>query len=960
MLSKTLSLLFIISSLAAFAAGSGDDKRRDRILGIIDEELQEVTRLSKQRNNSDAELLLRAAELHLEKARLQRESENEKFLAIPAEKRREEDQDKFYAQSNRSFNNANQYALAVTKKFPNYKDIADVYYILAFNARELKQYDQSQKYLKVASTKARSGSGTYYKSQLALADSYYNKQKYSKAIPLYESSLSKLDETWWTKDAFNLAWCYYRERKYDKAINLMKDIHKKSANQKYINMQYFVERDLGIFYVDAKRNDEAIAWYKSQGIDFSGHLIKIAKVLVPQGKFTQAEQLVNEAARMQKNPQQRAEILLLQMDLFDKYEKVGPHLKASKELVTMAEAKSLDETQLKVLDYQVAKKAAELQKAASSETYKNVKKTREKRSKQAESYFDLLARLRPGKVAEPLFFKGETAFAAQNYELALASYQSAYGASQNEGNKKIATQSMEGMLATLGQPTLNVGVAEKYYIPVYTAYLKQDSKSDRSKVIRQKLYKVYIDKKDLVNAEAVLKDYAQVYPDDFKTQESMLAGLMEDARKKKDFERVKSFVGQINEGTYKVSKKYGDALRQLMTKIQIEDAQTALDKGDKLGALKNYIRVYNSADSTPRAKSNAAYNLAALYYEAGDLNESYQWSVVALKDMENKEAKQFAESFLTISTNLFLRQKFAQSADLSLRIVAKLCGEGLNAKNTSFKNAAFLWLAEGEVSKAEEVLALGPRCGIDEVTQNEVRIELSKEYSRLKRWDSLERSIDPVAKSKTQAPQAIPFLESLRQSYLSIGDSGKAQSIGNEIVSIYKTAKSTNLDIPVEGLDIIAFGLMPRLEHKCNLLSKMKLEFPEQKFNQMVKQKLAGLDSLTAEVNDIQSTGSGKGIVRAYKLLINAYEDFAVELKDFTPSEKPPEYIESFKKAMASVWTPILGTAQKRRQEVVGLIEKNVILSEDNFEMLAPQGMRPAPYYHSSETMVLMDRGGVQ
>lgn len=944
----------------AVAAKLSEDQRRGRILQIIDEELQEVIRLSKQRDNNDPELLLRAAELNLEKARLQRESENEKFLAIPAEERREADQSKAYAQSNKSFGVANQYALAVTKKFPNYKDIADVYYILAFNARETKKYEEAQNYLNIATKKSRKGSNTFYKSKLALADSYYNAQKYEKAIPLYETALSKLNETWWTKDAFNLAWCYYRVRNYDKAINLMKEIHKKSSDQRYINMKYFVERDLGIFYVDARRGQEAIAWYKAQGIDFSGHLIKIAKVLIPQGKFTQAEQLVNEAAALKKDPQSKVEVLFLQLDLFDKYEKVDPHLNAATELTQFAVKGSLDDTQMRILDYHVAKKAAELQKSASAEIYKNVKKTREKRALLADSYFELLAKLRPNKASEAQFFRGETAYAAGRYEAAIAAYQLAFEMAQKEGNKKIASQSMEGMLATLGQPSFSGAQAEKYYVSVYSNYLKQDPKSDRAKLIRQKLYKIYIDRKDYVQAEATLASYAEAFPEDFKTQESMLAGVMDEYRKKKDYARIKGFVSQINEGKYKVSKKYADALRQMMTKIQIEDAQAALDKGDKSGALNNYLRVYNNPESTARAKANAAYNLAALYYEASDLSQSYQWATVALKEMEVKEVKQFADSFLAISTNLFLRQRFQQSADLGLRTVAKLCQEGLSAKNTAFKNSAFLWLAEGQPDKAEEVLALGAKCGIDEITQNEVRLELSKEYAKLKRWESLEQAVGFVSKSKNQAPATIIYLEMLRNVYANTGDAAKSNEYGQQIMTIYRDAKAKNLDIPVEALDLIAFGLIPRLEQKKNVLKELRLEFPEQKFNQIVKQKLAGLDALTVDVNEIQKTGSGKGIVRAYKHLINAYEEFAVELRDFTPPEKSADYIESFKKAMAGVWTPILATAQKRREEVVALIEKNTILSNDNFEMLASQGSDLAPQYRHVESMVLMDRGGVR
>src|SRR5690606_34836733 len=131
------------------------------------------------------------------------------------------------------------------------------------------------------------------------------------------------------------------------------------------------------------------------------------------------------------------------------------------------------------------------------------------------------------------------------------------------------------------------------------------------------------------------------------------------------------YVGRINAGEFKVSKKYANALRSLMTKIQIEGVQQSLDKGDKAVALQGYHQIYESAESTPKAKINASYNLAARYYELGDTQKSYQWSTIALKDMEVSEVAKFSDSFLSIAAGLFLRQQFAQSSDLSHRMLAK-------------------------------------------------------------------------------------------------------------------------------------------------------------------------------------------------------------------------------------------------------------------------------------------------
>lgn len=132
---------------------------------------------------------------------------------------------------------------------------------------------------------------------------------------------------------------------------------------------------------------------------------------------------------------------------------------------------------------------------------------------------------------------------------------------------------------------------------------------------------------------------------------------------------------------------------------------------------------------------------------------------------------------------------------------------------------------------------------------------------------------------------------------------------------------------------------------------------PENEFNSAVKLKLQILDQMTGDVNNIQKIGSGKGIVEAYKYAIEAYESFGNELKAFTPEGKGPEYVDSFKKAMATVHGPILTNARKQRSEIKKLIVDNKILSLSNYSVLYSELESFKRFITEKET-VLMERGG--
>lgn len=954
-----LKLLFIILVItqSAFAIKLSMDDRRKQIIAIVDDELDEVTRIAKQQNFRSPDTLLRISELNLEKARLWRETENEQYLAIPSDERRSVNRNDYFKRSSQYFDAANDTAEIVVKRFPTYKGIGEVYYILAYNNKELGREDQAKKYFQLAARKSPSSSKIALKSKTALADAYYNDHKYKEAIPLYEASLNSTNERWWTKDSFNLAWCYYRTQKYDKAISLMREIHKKSSSDKFINMKSQVERDIGIFYVDAGRMNDAVKFYESLGMNYTEQFVKIASANTTQGLFSQAESLLEQAAKFEKNRDRKIEIYLAQLDLYDRYNKVKEHLEVSEKLMKLHEEKPLDEDQAKRFSYQVNKKAAELQKVTASDVYKQVPKVQQLKSSQAITYFELAAQLNPAQKAEKTFFQGETAFAAGDYKKAINLYIKSFDAAKASGESKILSQSLEGMLSSLGQDSFDKDSAEKYYIPVYTRFLSVDKKSERAKSIYVKLFNSQFSSGDVPAAEKTLATFADSFSKDFETQEAMLAKIMEHYRNKKDYSKVKTYIADINDGKYKVSKKYADALRALMTKIQIEGVQQSLEKGHKDVALKGYHKIYEDAESTPKAKVNAAYNLSALYYELGNASQSYLWGVTAVKEMDAPDVVKFSDSYLSISAGLFLKQHFEQSSDLSYRVLIKLCKENSSNKAVAYKNAVFIALANGDLDKALEIKEYGKSCLIPDAVISEVTMELIKDLGKAKRWEQFEAQVVELEKNSKNYPNLIKPYEDLRKVYANLGDTSKVREIEEKQNKFFTQSKAQKLDVPVEALDQIAFKMLGVLAERKQKLDQIVLRFPENEFNTAVKTKLQILDQMSAQVNNIQKTGSGKGIVDAYKYVIDAYEDFGVTLQAFSPEGKSPEYVASFQKAMSEVYKPILSNARKQRNEISKLIMENKILSRSNFSVLL-DSQDNFKRYLTSKQAILMDRGG--
>lgn len=958
MLSKRLifTLLIAIASQSLWALSL--DQRRQAIIGIIDEELNEIQRLSSAVNARNPDYLLRMAELNLEKARLWREKENEAYLEMSDDQRRRTNRAKYFSRSASYFQQANRLAVALTKEFPSYKDIADVYYILGYNAKEAGREELAQKYLANAVKKSNRNEKTKIKSQISLAETYYNQRQYKKAIPLYESSLSRHKDKWWTKDSFNLAWSYYRNNQSGAAINKAIQVYEQSKNSQFVDMRSHVERDIALFYATSGRIDEGVRFYENLGINFTDQLLRVAQTLKSDGKYTEAEKALGYAANSEKRPDKMAEIRLDQLDLYETFGKDANHLKISRSLYSLFQSDVLDSRQTQRFLIQVQKQASKLQKQVTSKTYRRVKKTRQRKADQAIEYFTLAEKLDSKNAHVHVFYKAETAYANYEFSKALPFYIQAFDGAKAAGDRKVLVSSIEGQLAALGQKKLPEKVKDNYYAQVYERYLNEWPQGQKAQTISKRLFNVYYSKGEYTKAKEVLDRYVENYPRDWKGQEAMIANLMEVARKNKDHGQIRQWIAAIDAGKYTVGAPYKVKLRELLTSIQIEGVQQSLDKGDKSVALRGYHQILKDPNSTPKSKINAKYNLAALYYELGDVAKSYQWSVEVLQEMQVRDVMNFSDSFLTISSFLFAKQQFAASADLSTRFVAKLCSHRVRKRSVAFNNAIQIQLAQGDIKKTQELIVIGERCKIPSQHLRSARLELAQELSDKNQWNDYEKLVGELYQDKNNHAQLITHLHRLEREHARYNNLNKVSFYKQAKLQAYKNALNAKKDVELAALDVIAAEELEQMTSLASSLSALKLQFPEQEFNRALKRKFEVLDQLTAKASQIQKIGSGKGIVKTYQILSQAFEDTANEILSFSPVDKSESYIASFRKEMTGVANPLKVSAQGYRAEAWEVINENRILSENNYSLAPAAVSGVVPKHAYPNKAVIMDRRG--
>lgn len=955
---KIIKSLFLgLIMLSAVESFSNEATRRAELIKVIDLELKEVTRLNKQTRTSNPDLLLRMAELLLEKARIIKEVENDKFINLSSEKRRRVNKKKFFSQSNKYFSSAQRTCQLILKKFPRFSGKSDVYYIMAYNAKEFQQEKKAQQYFSRSVKSSKKTSFTSTRSKIALAEIYFNNGQYSKAIPLYENAFrnNKYRDKWYTKDSVNLAWSYYRVGKKSSAIRKMREAYKLSKNKKYIDMSYSIERDLAYFYTDSGRVKQAVGFYKSIGKNIASNLLKVSTYLMSRGKYSQAEKTLKQALNYKVSENEDIEINMKLLSLYEKFGKYHRHHKVSKTLMSYHKQNKLNPEQVKVLEYQMKRVSGIVQKQVSGKQYKKQKKTLRSKARLAVGYFALLSEYDPLNAYKYTFLGAETFFAAEMNNSAVEEYSNSLKRAQDINNDKYIKLSNEGMIAALAGKNISKKSKDKYIEVAYLNSLREDPRSKNADKIYQRLFSLYYDKKDIPSCEKTLLSYKKNFPRNSKTQEVMLAKIMDHYKKKNDVAGIKAWVSRINAGEFKVTPKFAKKVKMTMLTMQFESVEKATTKGDKKKALALYIQIYKDPTTDSGAKENASYNIATLFHELGDTYRSYGWTKRALSHMSSKHVKKFQGSFLVIANDLFNHQKDKESVDIYSAVLDKICLQRTSNKTVFLKNAVVVSLASGDGDRARKILDDAYRCKISTSKIDELELDILDYEIEKKNWSSAIRQIEKLSRAKKLYKHLIYPLGRIKNAYMAAGRVSNARNIEQQILKYYSQIRNKK-SLELEALDEVALIKVARVERRVQELNSIELSFPDTKFNGLLKRKFQALDRLTTDAVKTMSIGSGKGIIKAYTILINAYQSVIREISNFTPPGKSPEYISTFKKSMGNLVGPLQKKASDFKREALGQIKRNKILSENNKSILF--GNEFIPEFVLGNSGVIMDKGG--
>lgn len=947
-------IVLAVFLLMAFKGNADTGARRAELIKVIDMQIREIVRLGKSvRNNPQA--LLQLAELYLEKARHIKDIENEKFLKIPAKKARRINRSQFFRRSRSYVSKAERYCRTIIKKFPRYPYKGDVYYIMAFNAKEFGNYRKAQQYFAMASRQRSSDPNIKLKAHIALADILYNQSHFSKAARQYELGLSKKIDQWWTKDAYNLAWCYYQMGKYRKGITLLQEVNTLSKRSNYIDMSDQATRDLARFYVQAGMIKQAVSFYKRNISHPEEKLAQLGDYLIGQSKYTQAIPILEDAKRIAGgNVALKRRINFSLAKSYSKYGRYRGLLATTQELMADYKANTLDKKQRKTLHELVKRNFGIIQNNVTGKMYQSHPKKRLALARITGDFGAMMKVIEPKKVLAYTYLTAEAFYSAKDYSTAKSYYSQSLELAKRERSKNYIKLSLDGVAACVN----NSGNQSKddELIGIYNGYLALNPSNTKANKIYQRLFTLQMKKGDLTGAEETFNRFRKHFRRNYKQSEAMLAQMMDHYLKKDDKANFGRLYKSIADNKIPISKKYAIQLKKVALGLQFQDVQKASSDGEKKKALVLYVGIYRDKNSSAEAKKTAAYNIMRMFYMLGDSSRMYQWAQRALTHMNRNDVLKYETSFSKLALELFERRRFDHAYNLYHDIYRRLCRTDAEIIQDGYNNMMVILLSKKSLNRSERkqidnLLLSSGKCGINPRIVHQIRFDLMKRYLDDGAWWPAVKQYNVLKRMASFWPQLIAPAYTL---YTKI----RRKSFASDANKFFNYALKKGKSVDIQAANSIYQLRKWSFYRVKKQFDRIKLRFPVNTYNKLLERKFKILAQMMTQGVKLVNLGSSVGVVDIYKQLIMSYSKLIDEVERFTPPKKSAEFIKSFKSSMRGVIQALSIKRGELYRDAKSLITKHEILDEDNL-FFYPEYDKTVN--HSSiYSGLIMDRGGLR
>lgn len=929
--------LILFFSIFIFSASANTGKW-SALMKLID---QEVATINKARKKT-SHLKYRLLELQSEKLKLWKQRENELFMKSSL-KGKKISRRRAFKRTLSLYEKTRKQGLAIIRKHPKNQYRAAIYYTLALNSRDYSYDDKEFRYLRSALALSPRGSEIRYLTRTSLAEYYYNKKKYKKAVNIYKIVTKNLDDEWHTKNLYNYGWCLLKTHKFEKAITTLESAYELSSKNYYIDFRSQIMDGLVNFYVLGKQVERGKNFILSKVKNKYEALFKYTKKVADKGFKANAEELI-ALTEKHINPKHKVEQLAdLRLFQFDFHKQFNEKEKMHDISVKLSKLK-LNPAQKEEITYKIAEEVGAQQLILKNEFNKEDGVYTHSRLGTIISYFDLLSGFDTQNQAKYLYYQAETLYTVAEFNKALNYYKNSIETQQNKkSDLDLTAKAMDSLFSCIELAKLSTNEQKIELEYAYNKNIQLWPRSKKSLLIYPKLFSLYLFSKRYKKSQASIDLFNKNYPKKVKEQQRLFNQQIDYFIKKKEINLIAKKVNLMYKGYLSFTFKETKKTEKILADILFNKYQSLKEQGKQQDALAGYKSIFYKAQYPKSVRADAAFNMGIIYIDMYDSASGVKWFKKSFPLFTKKEKIARRVYLEKVSLRSSLLQDFLNAANIQ-KIVLQVFCNGDSKKNLNSLNKAIVYdLANDYVTKSMHTYRTYKKCTKEKTLWLDEYI-LTHFYNMNNESDLVQfASRNSVKENFSDKLGA--YFETLYWKYFGknkrkqILYSQKVRSLKCDSCSLFKRsyAKYRNFAKSIK-------------KHSKGTV-KVGKKFIPQKFNNKLMTRLTSIKPLLAQGDKVLALAHPEISILTYDLIASFIDNFAKEIETIEVPVKDANFQKQFKSQMITLSSQVKEQEVQYKKQANRFIQKNNILSHRQkrthlgFEVLqigdtrAPAGM---------------------
>ena len=551
--------------------------------------------------------------------------------------------------------------------------------------------------------------------------------------------------------------------------------------------------------------------------------------------------------------------------------------------------------------------------------------------------------LDPSNRGEYLYYVGETNFSVRKLKEAAEAYKESILWAHKKRDLERVEKSLTSLFALTSVEELPKEENRQYLEFGYKTQIRLWPRDDRSRIVFQKLYSLYLEDKKDKKAAGVLTAYNRAFPADKEIQQGLMTRILDRYIEEKDTRRIAAWINKFKKGYLSYPQDTLAKMDQVLGRLLFSEYQAMAKAGDHASAAKGFVKTSADPSFPQEVRAEASYLAALTFLELGQTQESTKWFSQTLNSMGEREKISRREEFVAVAERFYKLQDFSAAQSMSEKFLTQFCGKKDSTNDRLFEISIMTSLVDGQNHKAQKILADNSKCLRKQSIAKVASEQIFEDLGRDGKLQELKRFVASQSDKELNERYRLTL-----QSWYWRGQDKKW--IQSEYASLGHPETKTWLS------ELSSFA---NAKKEASALKKTSIwnekAFDPERFNAALEKEIMKVHAFKEKYASLLSSSQSEVSIRMTKIFVNVFQDFGEKVEKLRPAGMDKEIEAQFLPAMKDVGGQFIAASAQYQKQININVFNGKVLNGASRSIASLEGVESP--ISLKDSAIIMDRG---